>query len=85
MKVAGMEESNNYMSATFVTMEGHMEKGVITFRLYNNDGDIRFTINSCSEVDMGLAPETYSREQQAKSWNEVTSNILKYLNGDDLK
>ena len=86
VKVVGMEDKDDYMSATFATMEGHVEKGKITFRLYDDgDGNIRFTINSMSEVDMGLAPEKYSREQQSQSWNEVLSNISKYLGGEETK
>src|SRR5690554_3575455 len=86
VKVVGMEDKDDYMSATFATMEGHVEKGKITFRLYDEgNGDIKFTINSMSEVDMGLAPEKYSREQQTKSWNEVLSNISKYLGEEETK
>jgi len=82
VKVTNMEESNDYMSATFVTMEGHVEKGKITFRLYNEGENIKFSL---SEVDMGLAPEKYAREQQTKSWNEVLSNISAYLGGEEVK
>lgn len=67
-------------------MEGHIEKGKITFRLQENkDGSIKFSIDSQSEVDMGLAPENFSRDQQKQSWKEVLTNITKYLGGEETK
>ena len=85
VKVVGMEDKDGYMSATFVTMEGHVEKGKITFRLYDEGDNIRFTINNTSEVDYTLVKDSFAREQQAKSWNEVLSNISKYLGGEEIK
>jgi len=86
VKVLGMEDKKDELTTTFGTMEGHMEKGKITFRLQENkDGSIKFSIDSQSEVDMGMAPEKYSRSQQAQSWNEVLSNITKYLGGVETK
>ena len=86
VKVVGMEDKKDKLTTTFATMEGHIEKGKITFRLgENKDGSITFSIDSKSEVDMGLAPEGFSRSEQKKSWNEVLNNISKYLNGDVTK
>src|SRR5690554_164764 len=85
VKVVGMEDKDDYMSATFATMEGHVEKGKITFRLYDEGDNIRFTINNTSEVDYTLVKDSFAREQQAKSWNEVLSNISKYLGGEEIK
>lgn len=86
VKVLGMEDKEDKLTTTFGTMEGHMEKGKITFRLQqNDDGSISFAIDSKSEVDMGLAPEGLSRKEQSKSWNEVLNNITKYLGGDVTK
>lgn len=86
VKVVGMEDKKDKLTTTFATMEGHMEKGKITFRLgENKDGSITFSIDSKSEVDMGMAPEGFSRDQQKQSWKEVLSNITKYLGGEETK
>ncbi|CCB70045.1 Rhs family protein precursor [Flavobacterium branchiophilum FL-15] len=86
VKVIGMGEKKDNLAATFGTMEGHIEKGKITFRLQENkDGSIKFSIDSKSEVDMGMAPEKFSREQQKQSWKEVLDNITKYLGGEETK
>ena len=86
VKVVGMEDKKDKLTTTFGTMEGHIEKGKITFGLQENkDGTITFSINSKSEVDMGMAPEGFSRDQQKQSWQEVLSNITKYLDGKETK
>ena len=86
VKVVGMEDKKDKLTTTFGTMEGHMEKGKITFRLIENkDGSITFSIDSKSEVDMGIAPESFSRSQQQKSWGEVLNNVSRYLDGDVTK
>lgn len=80
------EGESGYFEATFGTMEGHMEKGKITFRLYDlGEGKTRFTINSISEVDMGMAPEGYSRKEQKKSWNEVLNNVAEKSGGAEVE
>jgi hypothetical protein len=54
VKVFKLEETDKSISATFVTMEGHIEKGVINFTLTDKgDGKIGFTIASMSQVDEG--------------------------------
>lgn len=75
-----------YLDATFGTMEGHMEKGKITFRLYDlGKGKTRFTINGLSEVDMGMAPEDISRSKQKESWNTVLDNFVKKTGGKEVE
>lgn len=86
VKVVGMEEKDGSMSATFATMEGHIEKGKITFRLNDEgEGKIKFSISSISEVDMGMAPEKISREKQAESWEEVLTNVVNKAGGTEIK
>jgi RHS repeat-associated protein len=80
------EDETGYLEVTFGTMEGHMEKGKITFRLYDlGEGRTRFTINGKSEVDMGMAPEGYSRGKQKQSWREVMDNFAKKTGGTEEK
>lgn len=80
------EAEDGSLSATFVTMEGHVEKGIINFTLsQDEDGNINFEINSLSEVDYGLAPEALARDQQSKSWKEVLINIITKLGGTEVK
>ncbi len=86
VKVFGVYEKKDNLITTFGTMQGHIEKGKITFRIQENkDGSITFSIDSQSEVDMGIAPEKFSRDQQKQSWNEVLNNITKYLGGEETK
>ncbi|MEP7197285.1 MAG: type IV secretion protein Rhs, partial [Saprospiraceae bacterium] len=86
VKVINMEELDGSMSATFATMEGHIEKGVIKFTLTDEcDGKYNFSIKSVSEVDMGMAPEGLSRDQQKKSWEEVLDNVVKKSGGKETK
>ena len=87
IKISSIKEEDNCLSVTFVTMEGHIEKGLITFRIYENeDGSYRFTINSLSEVDMGVAKEFFegkSRGEQMNSWEEVLDNVVHLSGGDE--
>ena len=91
VKVVAIDEAKDgkSMSATFATMEGHIEKGVIKFTLTDKgDGKIDFNIASMSEVDMWGAKtfkEDYSREQQAESWKEVLTNVVKATGGTETK
>ena len=76
------EDKNGNLSATFVTLEGHVEKGIITFSISKDkDGNTKFEINSKSDVDFGMVPNSYAREKQKESWNEVLNNISKKLGG----
>ena len=88
VKVVGMIESEDgkSMSATFATMEGHIEKGIIKFSLTDKgDGNYDFNITSMSEVDMGMAPEGFSRDQQRKSWEEVLDKVVETSGGTETK
>lgn len=79
------ESKDGSLSATFVTMEGHVEKGIITFKLsQDNKGNTKFDINSMSEVDYGMAPESFARDQQAQSWKEVLNNVVKNTGGKEV-
>ena len=75
------------ISATFATMEGHVEKGIIRFNFTNKgDGKYNFNITSLSEVDMGMAKtfaEDKSRNEQKASWNEVMDNVVKESGGQE--
>ncbi len=82
VKVVDIHEQMNYLSFTFVTLEGHVEAGRITFRLYDlGDNKIQFTINSISDVDMTLAPEGTSREKQRESWRNVLERFRDHTSG----
>ena len=88
VKVVGMEEKEKSLTTTFGTMDGHIEKGKITFRLNENkDGSITFSIDSQSEVDHPVAKlfEETSRSEQKESWKEVLKKIETYLQGDTKK
>ena len=83
-----MEEKEKSLTTTFGTMDGHIEKGKITFRLNENkDGSITFSIDSQSEVDHPVAKlfEETSRSEQKESWKEVLKKIETYLQGDTKK
>jgi RHS repeat-associated protein len=85
--VKSLEEKDRVINATFVTMEGHMEKGLISFSITDKGKDgVEFQINSTSEVDQGTAKalaEGFSREQQKKSWDEVLTNFVKKTGGKE--
>jgi len=87
VKVAVLEERDDLITATFVTMEGHMEKGIITFSMSDKgDGKLEFHISSISEVDQGSArtfAENYSRDQQKESWDEVLTNFVQTSGGEE--
>lgn len=84
VKIHDVKSDENSAKATFVTMEGHIEKGVINFKVQGEkDGKISFTISSASQVDMGMAPEKISRTKQAESWNEVLNHIIKLTQGTE--
>ena len=76
------EDKSGNLSATFVTLEGHVEKGIINFTLSKDKGgNTKFEINSKSNVDFGMVPTGFAREQQKKSWNLVLDNIAKKIGG----
>jgi hypothetical protein len=85
VQVESITETENSVSASFVTMEGHIEKGEITFSIQiEEDGSMSFSINSQSEVDQGVAKtfaEEFSRSQQMESWQEVLTNFVDMTGG----
>ncbi|HET6243845.1 MAG: RHS repeat-associated core domain-containing protein [Bacteroidetes bacterium] len=85
VKVKALEEGKDgSLSATFVTMEGHVEKGIINFTLsQDKDGNTKFEINSQSEVDYTMVPDGIARDQQSKSWKEVLTNVVNKLGGEE--
>jgi uncharacterized protein (UPF0548 family) len=89
VKVVGMEEKQESLTATFGTLEGHLEKGKITFRLNENkDGSITFSIDSLSEIDnpfVKAVGQEAARDEQKQSWKEVLKKIEDYLGGDTKK
>lgn len=86
VEVIGITEEENSVSATFQTMEGHIENGVINFTLQSTGEDsYSFTITSLSEVDMALVPEKLARNEQMKSWIEVLNNIVKMSGGEEVE
>ncbi len=88
IKVKDIEESENELSATFVTLEGHIEKGIINFKLSQSEnGNVNFEINSSSEVDQGVAKlllEGVVRSGQQNSWKEVLNNFTKQTGGKEV-
>jgi hypothetical protein len=86
VKVQKVNDSDNKASATFVTLEGHVEKGVINFSIQDNgNGSLTFTIGSLSQVDYGVAPEGFAREKQKESWKEVLNNFIKLTGGKEIQ
>lgn len=86
VKVEDITETESSVSASFVTMEGHIEKGEITFQIStDSDGNLKFSINSTSEVDQWAAQkvEDYSRSEQMKSWQEVLTNFVNATGGEE--
>ena len=91
VKVQNVNESDNKVSATFATLEGHVEKGVINFSIQDNGkSGMTFTIGSMSQVDYGVlnSSETlnnFSRNQQKESWKEVLGNFINTTQGKETK
>lgn len=84
VRVTDTKSDENSFSYTFGTLEGHIEAGQITFSAsQDKDGNVTFGINSTSKVDYGMAPEGFARDQQSKSWQEVLTNVVNYLQGTE--
>jgi uncharacterized protein (UPF0548 family) len=85
VKISSIQETENSLTATFVTMEGHVEKGIITFRINQDEnGNMSFSINSMSNIDQGAAKtfaEKLSRDEQKESWREVVKNFVQKTGG----
>jgi hypothetical protein len=91
VKVHKVISDKNKVSATFVTLEGHVERGVINFSI-RNDGNngMTFTIGSMSQLDIGVANSInklgdFSRKSQKESWKEVLNNFNKITGGTETK
>lgn len=85
VRIMDITESDNSVSALFATMEGHVEKGVITFTFTQEEsGNIVFDITSASETNYGSAPDKFMRSEQAASWREVLDNVVKQIGGDEV-
>jgi RHS repeat-associated protein len=79
------ESTDGNLSATFVTLYGHVEKGIINFTLsQDKNKNTVFTISSLSEVDYTLIPNAIARSQQKKSWLEVLTNVVKKIGGKEV-
>ena len=88
VKVMAIEDKDGSFSATFATMEGHVEKGVIKFTLTDKGkGNYDFSITSMSEVDQWAAKkaETTARSEQKASWIEVLDKLVKQSGGTETK
>lgn len=89
VKVLALKESEGKITATFGTMEGHIEKGRITFTILDKgNGKVEFSIKSQSEVDMWGAKtfaEKKSRNEQKESWKEVMDKVVKKSGGKEIK
>jgi len=90
VKVMAFDEAKDgkSMSATFATMEGHIEKGIIKFTLTDKgDGKYEFSITSISEVDQWAAKklESTARSEQKASWIEVLDKVVKQSGGTETK
>ena len=83
VKVKSIKESSKKLSAQFVTMEGHMEKGMINFNLSKTEDGIKFSIDSKSEVDYGMVPEDFARSKQKESWKQVLDNVVEKTGGEE--
>ena len=89
VRVGNIENLDNKISATFLTLEGHVERGVITFSITENDNNsFTFEINSKSANNYGSAPAlnllgSSSREEQSKSWLEVLGNFTSETGNED--
>ena len=82
VKVGSITESKDgSLTATFYTLEGHVEKGIISFTISKGSkkGDINFTINSKSQVDYGMITESFAREGQIESWIDMLRNTGELL------
>jgi|TARA_B110000483_G_scaffold243062_1_gene331132 RHS repeat-associated protein len=86
VRVKTIEESKDgTLSATFVTLQGHVEKGIIKFTLSQDaEGNTKFQIDSQSEVDFGMVKDSYARSKQMESWKEVLNNVVKETGGEEV-
>ena len=75
------ETAEGIVHATFVTLEGHPEKGYINFKISKEgEKDIKFEISSLSETNT-LAPEEFARSEQKESWFSMLKKLPSLLGG----
>lgn len=85
VRVTKLDISEKKISATFTTLKGHVEAGVITFSIQDlGGGKLAFMINGVSQVDYGMVTEGFAREQQAASWFEVLQNFIDVSKGTEV-
>ena len=83
------EVEDGAITVQFVTLEGHVEKGIINFTLSQDNDNIKFEIRSNSEVDQGLLKvkaggvdiEKVSRNEQKSAWISVMKDLSGKLGG----
>lgn len=68
------------LHATFVTLDGHVEKGYINFAASMTGDEFKFAISSYSETN-SLAPEGFAREEQKESWFSMLKKLPKLIGG----
>ncbi len=89
VKVQNVSNTKDKVSATFVTLEGHVEKGVINFSIQDKGREgMNFTISSTSQLDYGAANAInklgeFSRNSQKESWKEVLTNFVNTTGGKE--
>ena len=89
VKVRNVSNTKDRVSATFVTLEGHVEKGVINFSIQDKGKyGMNFTISSTSQLDYGAANAInklgeFSRNSQKESWKEVLINFVNTTGGKE--
>lgn len=75
------ETAEGILHATFVTLEGHPEKGYINFKISKEgEKDIKFEISSLSETNT-MAPEEFARSEQQESWFSMLKKLPSLLGG----
>ena len=75
------ETTDGILHTTFVTLEGHPEKGYINFKVSKEgDHDIKFEISSFTETNV-LAPEEFARGEQKESWISMLKKLPSLLGG----
>ncbi|MDO6761840.1 DUF1990 family protein [Tamlana sp. 2_MG-2023] len=91
VKVGRIENTNNRIAATFLTLRGHVERGFITFSIdQNKNGDLTFQIEGVSQANYGTGfllglTGSSPREKQSQSWLEVLGNFANVTGNDSGK
>lgn len=87
VRVIGEKKGESNFSFTFGTLDGHIEQGGIQFSAsQDKKGNITFSIFGISKIDQ-FATSVFSgtaRKEQQASWQEVLTNVVKYLQGTEV-